>query len=1032
MRGKRKQGPSTFPWSLALVIAGSTACGSPPPTAAPSTLPPPRAASAKSAAKRTPGTESVEIVAAHVTAADVSIAPDGKWLAFNALGHLYRLSAKGGDAEQLTFRPYYDREPAISPDGRRVAFVSNRGADGLANLFLLNLSTGEISEIQGAVHASQPSWAPDGKSLSFLSRAPTGKTEARWVELGQGRIYTRSEPGPIEAVGFLNDGRLVWSAREPGSATSQLLALDKTGKATTELTLKGAVRAIVQNPENDAVFLEVRRAPSGGPAAPEPSNIVSVRLPGGEPTPVTSIEAATPNARFSARGDQLWLCERGTLWQVDAATGKKQPLRLSLQAALEVFPRATPRWSEPEKGPLTPIDPRVIPKSGDLLFTAAGFLWHQAKGAPQARRVLGELDGLEWGPAAPSPDGTRVAVQVTRGFTQELRIVDLLKGVTVRTVTTSDRSVNFQPAWRPDSTQLAYVAPVAGVPHIHLIDLPSAKHSTWETKDAWQSTPHFSEDGAWLYYGHAGQLMKLPLKGAGKVMALPVASFSTAFDRALVAPDGKSVAFGRGDELWWAPVNTESATISDVDAKLISDHGGRDFSFAPNAPATAPTLVYASGHQVLQRTVSGDVRAVPSSLELPLAQSEPLLIRNARPIDFERGRFQDPVSIYVDKGRIQSVGSEADHRLPAGVRVLDAEGRFALPGLIDLAAHLAPSDGTTPPAGIAQLSAFLAFGVTTVLDVGGAPGLVQGWNERRSTWGGAIPRILSHRSVIKTLTYTRDGSPAISEAVLRERIRRAKAEGAHGVVAAPDLPWPLQRALADEAAKQGLVVSGTGHERDRLVIGAVLGHWSTPGFSGATPFADDLVQLLDKTRTAVVTSLSAPWGNAVFFRKEPERRSDPLLGAFTSPAERGFLPAWTRDLAPELQQQAYERTIGGFQLARHADVPMALGSGAPAAGCFYGHCLHTELWHLRQANLTPLQILRQATLGNAEALGGADHFGSITPGKFADLILLDKDPLADVRHTLRIAYVISEGRPFQRGAPLYDAPPPPAVPKGKL
>src|SRR5690606_28753098 len=207
------------------------------------TLPPPRAASAKSAAKRTPGTESVEIVAAHVTAADVSIAPDGKWLAFNALGHLYRLSAKGGDAEQLTFGPYYDREPAISPDGRRVAFVSNRGADGLANLFLLNLSTGEISEIQGAVHASQPSWAPDGKSLSFLSRAPTGKTEARWVELGQGRIYTRSEPGPIEAVGFLNDGRLVWSAREPGSATSQLLALDKTGKATTELTLKGAVRA---------------------------------------------------------------------------------------------------------------------------------------------------------------------------------------------------------------------------------------------------------------------------------------------------------------------------------------------------------------------------------------------------------------------------------------------------------------------------------------------------------------------------------------------------------------------------------------------------------------------------------------------------------------------------------------------------------------------------------------------------------------------------------------------------------------------
>ncbi|HEU5072651.1 MAG TPA: hypothetical protein VFU02_00725, partial [Polyangiaceae bacterium] len=102
----------------------------------------------------------------------MAVAPDGKWLAFSGLGHLYRLSTKGGDATQITFGPYYDTEPAISPDGRRLAFVSNRGSAGLRTLFLLNLSTGEISEITGTLHATQPSWSPDGKSIGFLSQPP--------------------------------------------------------------------------------------------------------------------------------------------------------------------------------------------------------------------------------------------------------------------------------------------------------------------------------------------------------------------------------------------------------------------------------------------------------------------------------------------------------------------------------------------------------------------------------------------------------------------------------------------------------------------------------------------------------------------------------------------------------------------------------------------------------------------------------------------------------------------------------------------
>jgi len=1018
-----KQGVRRFPWPLVLAVTSSVACGSPPPAGTASTLPPPKAASPKSTAKPTPGTQSLELVTAHVTAADVAIAPNAKWLAFNALGHLYRLSAKGGDAEQLTFGPYYDREPAVSPDGRRVVFVSNRGSASLANLFLLNLSTGEIAEIKGAIHASQPSWSPDGKSLAFLSRPPAGKAEVRRVDLGANRIYTRSGSGLVEAVAFLNDGRLVWAERDPTGTTSQILALAVGGKATTELNLKGAVLAIVPDRKSESVFLQLHHVPTGGAPDPDPTRIVSARLPGGEPTAVTSIENAVPSARFSALEGQLWLCERGTLLQADARTGKKQPLRLSLEATLEVYPRTTPHWAMPTARPTAVLDPRVIAKNGGVLFSAAGYLWQLPPGATQPKRIFNEPEGYEWGPAAPSPDGTRVAVQVSLGATQELRIADLKGGTNVRTIASSDRTINFQPAWHPNGTQLAYVATSEGAPVVHVVELKTSKRSKLATEGTWQPTPHFSDDGAWLYFTAKGQVQRVALDGKSQPEA--ISNFSTPFDRALVAPDGKTIAVGRGEAIWWVPLspNSPDAKFSDAGAIHASDVGGQGFSFVPGAGAA---LVYANGDKVLQQ-IPTDMRSL-ASVELPKPATEPLLVRNARLLDFERGRFKDPVSIYLDAGRIQWIGSESEHKVQLSTRVLDAGGRFAIPGLIDLGTNLA-RDPKGSSSAIGRLEAFVAFGVTTVLDVGGDPALVQSWADRRQALGAAVPRILSHPAVIKTLTYSSTGEPQLSEAELRQRVQAAKAAGAHGVSAAPELPWTLQLALADEATKQGLVVSGLSPERDQALKGALLGYWSVPGLSGATPPADDLVQLLAKSQTYLVTSLSTPWGNPALFRQEPQRRSDPLLLTFTSAGERAQTQDWARGLAPELRQQAYDRTLGGFQLAQHGDVPLAVGSGSPSADCFYGHCLHTELWHLAHAGLTPLQILRQATLGNAEALGAAEHFGALETGKLADLVLLDKDPLADIHNTLSVAYVVAEGRPFKDGKPLTVTPaPPPAAP----
>src|SRR5262245_36203492 len=82
-----------------------------------------------------------------VTQPGLSLAPDGQSFVFNLVGHLFRLPVAGGSATQLTFGPYYDSDPVVSPDGSRIAFVSNRdGSDG--NIFILEISSGKISQLR--------------------------------------------------------------------------------------------------------------------------------------------------------------------------------------------------------------------------------------------------------------------------------------------------------------------------------------------------------------------------------------------------------------------------------------------------------------------------------------------------------------------------------------------------------------------------------------------------------------------------------------------------------------------------------------------------------------------------------------------------------------------------------------------------------------------------------------------------------------------------------------------------------------------
>ena len=119
-------------------------------------------------------TSNVEIKTSEATRPDVAVSPNGDFLVFTLLGHLFQMPVEGGKSKQLTFGPYFDSDPAISPDGMKVVFSSDRDGVSDGNLFLLNLSNGELSQLTEERWAARPVWSPDGKNIAYLSYEPIG------------------------------------------------------------------------------------------------------------------------------------------------------------------------------------------------------------------------------------------------------------------------------------------------------------------------------------------------------------------------------------------------------------------------------------------------------------------------------------------------------------------------------------------------------------------------------------------------------------------------------------------------------------------------------------------------------------------------------------------------------------------------------------------------------------------------------------------------------------------------------------------
>lgn len=448
--------------------------------------------------------------------------------------------------------------------------------------------------------------------------------------------------------------------------------------------------------------------------------------------------------------------------------------------------------------------------------------------------------------------------------------------------------------------------------------------------------------------------------------------------------------------------------------------------------------------------VASFLHAAPCGAQQPSASRPAFVLRpdtarvvafvNVTVLPMDRERRLPAQTVVVRDGRIVAVGPVARTRVPAGARRIDGTGRFLLPGLAEMHAHVPPTAATEQ--GIADLMLlYVANGVTTIRGMLGAPYQLA-LRERLATGALVGPTLY-----VGAPSINGNSAPTADSAV--KLVRAHAAAGYDFLKIHPGLSRAAYDAMARTAREVGLTWGGhvpqdvgvrhaiasgqatidhlDGYLEDALTD-SVRAELARP--SVQFPW---VVRAVDERRFGELARLAreaGTWNVPTAFLWESMFDAVPIDSAlarpemqYVSPAQRA---AWRRQkeqmLASAARQGVSAADVTRFLALRRqllktlADsaAPLLMGTDSPQLFNVPGFALHRELQVAIAAGLTPWQVLQSGTANVARyaraSLKRDDDFGTVAPGQRADLVLLDADPLLDVANLARRAGVMVRGR----------------------
>ncbi|MFT0715277.1 amidohydrolase family protein [Flagellimonas lutimaris] len=996
---------------------------------------------------------------------NLDVSPDGKTIVFDLMGDIYSMPITGGKATALRTGIPFEVQPHFSPNGKKIAFTSDAG--GGDNIWVMNIDGSDAEQVTKEKFRllNNSYWMPNGNYLVARKHFTSGRS------LGAGEIWQyhitggsgiqltkrKNDQQDVNEPCISPDGKYLYYSEDvyPGGffqynkdPNKQIYAIKRydfeTGKTITVTGGPGgAARPQISHDGKTLAFIKRVRT----------KTVLYLHdLETGEEWPIFdglnkdqqeawAIFGVYPNFSWMPDDKEIVFWNKGKIYKIDVNTLAVSNIPFTVDAKIQIA-ETLHNYSPVAPDQFTAKVIRHTVTSPDqkiLVFNALGHIWTKKLPNGKPKRLTNGSD-FEFEPAF-SPDGKTIAFVTWNDENLGAIYKIPASGGTMIKLTT-EKGIYRTPSFSPDGNMITYQRESGNNDQgrsftkktgIYTMNTDGS-NVKWVINNG--AYPTFTKDGKRIFYQTGGtyfgnltkSLKSVNLNGKDERTHIK----SKYANRLVPSPDNEWIAFTILHKAYVAPLVMNGKEIDlDNNSKAVPvSQIAKDAGINLHWSKDSEKIFWTLGDEYFTNDIKDRFTFLPDSPE-KIAKMDSVGIKvglisktykpsgriaftNARIITMENDDVIENGTIVINENKIEYLGKSDEINVPSNAKVFDVSGKTIMPGIVDAHAHVGGFRYGLTTQKHWQLYANLAFGVTTSHDPSANTESIFAMSELIKNGDMIGPRLFSTGIIL----YGADGD---FKAVInnlddaRSAIRRTKAFGAKSVKSY-NQPRREQRQQVIQAARElGINVVPEGGSTFYTNMSMIMdGHTGVEHNIPVAPVYKDVLELWKTSNSGYTPTLIVNYGGVngeyYFYQKDNVWENEKLLNY--TPRQIIDSRSRYRTMVPDEEYEnghiLVSKTVTDLS---NEGVKVNLG----AHGQLQGLGAHWELWMLHQGGMTNMQALQAATINGANYIGAGNDIGSLKVGKLADLIVLDKNPLEDIRNTETVKYTMVNGRLFDTG-----------------
>ncbi len=987
------------------------------------------------------------------------VSPDGQQIVFDLLGDIYVMNSNGGEATAVTQGPAWDIQPSFSPDGKTIVFTSDRsGGDNIWTMDKTGENPHQITNESFRL-LNNPVFTPDGNYI--VARKHFVKTRS----LGAGEMWLYHVSGEGDGLQLTEKRDWQHDAGEPDVSSdgryiyySQDVSPGRTFQYNRDPY--GTIYAINRYDRITGKTKRITGGPGGAATpqiSPDGKSLAFVRrvglntvlfirdLDSGNEKPIfdgLNKDAQETWAIFGVHPGFGWMPDSKTIvitagghfYRINAETlrADRIPFTANINQTLtDPIHFDNSAWEESFTVKAV-RNIRISPDGRRVVFQALGKLYTaNSDGSNRQRLTINEV-GVELVPAW-SPGGKNIIFTAWKDESGGSVWLVKSKGGKAKKVSVPPGHYG-EINWSPDKETILVKRNGGNWtrgfqdtkdPGVYRFSLDDPQTMVLISEEG--RNPRFNGTGDRIFLmngeDESTELISLDLHGNDRQV---IAQSTYAYTMKL-SPDERWIAFEERYQNYVAPFEYSGRAI-DISSSMASVPVFRltkDSGFNIQWSSDSQTLYWTLGPELFSRSVNNcfdftsetDTVPPPDSTGVDLGWNEQsdipsglVAFTGARIITMdEMGTIQDG-TLVIRRNRIAMLGPGEEIDIPSAATIIDATGKTIIPGFVDVHAHMGVNWDGIQSEQRWQYMANLAFGVTTTHDPSNDTELVFANSERQKMGKLIAPRIFSTGTILygAQTDFTAEIN-SLSDAI--SHIRRIKAFGGFSVKSY-NQPRRDQRQQVLKAARSlsMLVFPEGGSTFQHNMNMIVDGHTGIEHSIPVSPLYKDVLGMFAASHVGytptLIVSYGGLWGENYWYQHQK---------VFEHKQLQQYMPQELLDQKRrrmKVEDEDYNFIENAASAKDLTDAGVKVNNGAH--GQLQGLGVHWEMWMMVQGGMSPFEALKASTINGAYYIGMDKDIGSIAIGKLADLVVLNKNPLENIRNSDSVEKVMLNGR-------LYDA-----------